>query len=365
MTGPKTCRRLTREHIVSLVIPCHNEADVLPMLFERINDVAAMWDAQLEVILVDDGSHDATWQQMCRMSERDPRWKLVQLSRNFGHQTAVWTGLKHVTGDLVAVLDADLQDPPEVLADFFHRWEAGYDVVYAVRRKRKEGFFKRFAYHSFYRLMASMAEISVPLDSGDFCVMDRDVVEVMLQSGEMRPFVRGIRAWGRVLSNRCRVRARRASGGRSQLHAAQVVCLGAGRNHQFFDAAPEIGHVAGSFGLGRCTSGLRVYLVAVVLRNSVCSDRSRSGAGLLNDRDEYSVPGRRAVDLPGNFGRVRRSDLREREEPPPSTSFVKRLDSLERKSCRNASCRRWSRCYSCERGITVDLRCHSASNDAR
>ena len=195
MTVPKTCRRLTREHIVSLVIPCHNEADVLPMLFERINDVATTWDAQLEVILVDDGSRDETWQQMRRIHERDPRWKLVQLSRNFGHQTAVWTGMKHVTGDLVAVLDADLQDPPEVLADFFHRWEAGYDVVYAVRRKRKEGLFKRFAYHSFYRLMASMAEISVPLDSGDFCVMDRDVVEVMLKSGEMRPFVRGIRAW--------------------------------------------------------------------------------------------------------------------------------------------------------------------------
>lgn len=195
MTEPPNCRRLTGEHIVSLVIPCHNEADVLPMLFKRINDVAALWDAQLEVILVDDGSRDGTWQHMRRLHEQDPRWKLVQLSRNFGHQTAVWTGLKHVTGDLVAVLDADLQDPPEVLADFFHRWEAGYDVVYAVRRKRKEGFFKRLAYHSFYRLMASMAEISVPLDSGDFCVMDRDVVEIMLQSGEMRPFVRGIRAW--------------------------------------------------------------------------------------------------------------------------------------------------------------------------
>lgn len=195
MKEPQNHRRLTGEHVVSLVIPCHNEANVLPMLFKRVNDAAALWDAKLEVILVDDGSRDATWQQMRRLNEQDPRWKLVQLSRNFGHQTAVWTGLKHVTGDLVAVLDADLQDPPEVLADFFHRWEAGYDVVYAVRRKRKEGLFKRLAYHSFYRLMASMAEINVPLDSGDFCVMDRDVVEVMLQTGEMRPFVRGIRAW--------------------------------------------------------------------------------------------------------------------------------------------------------------------------
>ena len=195
MKEAQNYRRLTAEHVVSLVIPCHNEANVLPMLFKRVNDAAALWDAQLEVILVDDGSRDATWQEMRRLNEQDPRWKLVQLSRNFGHQTAVWTGLKHVTGDLVAVLDADLQDPPEVLADFFHRWEAGYDVVYAVRRKRKEGFFKRLAYHGFYRLMASMAEIRVPLDSGDFCVMDRDVVEVMLQTGEMRPFVRGIRAW--------------------------------------------------------------------------------------------------------------------------------------------------------------------------
>ncbi len=195
MTVRKSSRRLTHDTTVSLVIPCHNEAEVLPLLFERINNVAVAWDAQLEVILVDDGSRDETWQVMCSLHERDPRWKLVQLSRNFGHQTAVWTGLKHVTGDLVAVLDADLQDPPEVLGDFFDRWEAGYDVVYAVRRKRKEGWFKRLAYCSFYRLMASMAEISVPLDSGDFCLIDRDVVEVMLQSGETRPFVRGIRAW--------------------------------------------------------------------------------------------------------------------------------------------------------------------------
>lgn len=195
MTASPNTRRLTRDTIVSLVIPCHNEAEVLPILFERVNAVAALWDAQLEVILVDDGSRDATWQIMRTLHERDPRWKLVQLSRNFGHQTAVWTGLKHVTGDLVAVLDADLQDPPEVLGDFFDRWEAGYDVVYAVRRKRKEGWFKRLAYHTFYRLMASMAEINVPLDSGDFCLMDRDVVDVMLRSGEMRPFVRGIRAW--------------------------------------------------------------------------------------------------------------------------------------------------------------------------
>jgi dolichol-phosphate mannosyltransferase len=195
MTESKATRRLTRDHLVSIVIPCHNEAEVLPLLFERVNNAAAMWDARLEVILVDDGSRDDTWQEMCALHERDPRWKLVQMSRNFGHQTAVWTGLKHVTGDLVAVLDADLQDPPEVLTEFFDRWEAGYDVIYAVRRKRKEGLFKRLAYHGFYRMMASLAEISMPLDSGDFCVMDRDVVEVMLRSGEMRPFVRGIRAW--------------------------------------------------------------------------------------------------------------------------------------------------------------------------
>ncbi len=188
-------RTLDRETTVSVVVPCCNEAEALPLLFERLGKAAEAWPARLEVILVDDGSTDDTWQVMTRLRAEDPRWKLVRLSRNFGHQVALWTGLKHAGGDLVAVLDADLQDPPEVLAEFFRQWEAGYDVVYGVRTKRKEGWLKRTGYFCFYRLLALLSEIPIPLDSGDFCLMDRRVVEEMTRSGEMEPFVRGIRAW--------------------------------------------------------------------------------------------------------------------------------------------------------------------------
>lgn len=188
-------RKLDGQKTVSVVVPCYNEAEVLPVLFERLSAAAAGWPAAVEVVLVDDGSTDATWQAMVGLHGKDPRWKLVRLARNFGHQAALWTGLKHATGDLVAVLDADLQDPPEVLPELFRRWEEGFDVVYGVRTKRKEGPLKRAAYFCFYRLLAFLSEISIPLDSGDFCVMDRRVVEEMTRTAEMEPFVRGIRAW--------------------------------------------------------------------------------------------------------------------------------------------------------------------------
>jgi polyisoprenyl-phosphate glycosyltransferase len=190
-----TVRKLDPQKTVSVVIPCYNETEVLPVLFERLSAAARQWTAGLEVVLVDDGSTDDTWRLMCEFHQRDPRWKLIRLSRNFGHQVALWTGLKHATGDVVAVLDADLQDPPEILSRFFEQWERGSDVVYAVRTNRKESWLKRLAYHAFYRLMAFLAEVPIPLDSGDFCVMDRRVVNEMTRLPESEPFVRGIRAW--------------------------------------------------------------------------------------------------------------------------------------------------------------------------
>jgi glycosyltransferase involved in cell wall biosynthesis len=188
-------RKLDPQKTVSVVIPCYNETEVLPALFERLSAAARQWTAGLEVVLVDDGSTDDTWRLMRECHQKDPRWRLIRLSRNFGHQVALWTGLKHATGDVVAVLDADLQDPPEVLPRLFEEWEHGSDVVYAVRVNRKEGWLKRLAYHTFYRLMAFLAEIPIPLDSGDFCAMDRRVVDEMTRLPEMEPFVRGIRAW--------------------------------------------------------------------------------------------------------------------------------------------------------------------------
>lgn len=187
--------RLTSETLVSLVIPCFNEEQVLPLLFERLRAVVGGWPWRFEVILVDDGSSDRTWELLSECHRRDPRWKAVRLSRNFGHQLALWTGLHESAGDVVAVLDADLQDPPEVLEAFLHKWADGYDVVFAVRRKRKEGLLKRAAYFTYYRILGWLAEADIPLDSGDFAVMDRRVIDTLARCQEQEPFVRGLRAW--------------------------------------------------------------------------------------------------------------------------------------------------------------------------
>lgn len=188
-------RRLDSETTLTIVIPCYNEEAVLDALVDRLSAAAAGWPCRWEVLLVDDGSTDSTWTKIQQIHRQDPRWRGVRLSRNFGHQLALWTGLRRAQGDVVAVLDADLQDPPELLGQFLQEWQAGWDVVYAVRAKRQEGFFKRMAYKCFYRILAYLAETPIPLDSGDFCLMDRRVVQAMLQTHEQEPFIRGIRAW--------------------------------------------------------------------------------------------------------------------------------------------------------------------------
>jgi glycosyltransferase involved in cell wall biosynthesis len=188
-------RTLDRHSKVSVVIPCYNEQDVLPLLYERLTAAAKAWDVDYEVILVDDGSRDTTWEQMRQIHASDPRWKMLSLSRNFGKELALWTGLFAVRGEIVVLLDADLQDPPEVLGTFFKKWEEGYDVIYGVRKKRTEGILKRASYFLFYRLLSFLANVRIPLDTGDFCVMDRRVVRVITRSSERRPFIRGLRAW--------------------------------------------------------------------------------------------------------------------------------------------------------------------------
>jgi dolichol-phosphate mannosyltransferase len=136
-----------------------------------------------------------TWELIRTIVERDPRWRAIRFARNFGHQAAVSAGLAHADGDAVIVMDADLQDPPEELHRFIAKWREGYEVVYAVRHKRKEGLLKRALYLFFYRLLARLAETPIPLDSGDFCLMDRKVVDLLRAMPERNRFVRGLRAW--------------------------------------------------------------------------------------------------------------------------------------------------------------------------
>jgi polyisoprenyl-phosphate glycosyltransferase len=180
---------------LSLVIPCYNETAVLPLLERRLLDYLGSLDVPWEVILVDDGSSDGTGEKLAQMHASEPRFKVLRLSRNFGHQAAICAGLAYSSGDATGIMDADLQDPPEVFAEALEKLRAGYDVVYAVRRKRKEHFAKRAAYNLFYRLLTVVAEVDIPLDSGDFCLMTRRVVVVLTHLPERNVFLRGLRAW--------------------------------------------------------------------------------------------------------------------------------------------------------------------------
>lgn len=182
--------------LLSIVIPCFNEEEVLPRTHERLLQVfGAREDVGLEVVYVDDGSSDGTPRLLEEMSAADPRVTVVSLSRNFGHQPAVTAGLVYAGGDCVAVMDADLQDPPEVLSDMLERWKDGAQVVYGVRKNRKEGRLLTFLFGFYYRLLAWLADITIPLDSGDFSLMDRRVTETLNRLPEQNRFVRGLRAW--------------------------------------------------------------------------------------------------------------------------------------------------------------------------
>jgi polyisoprenyl-phosphate glycosyltransferase len=180
--------------VVSVVIPAFNEQENLDALWARL---APVLDAvgSGEVVIVDDGSRDATWSEINRLAEADPRVRGVRLSRNFGHQAALSAGMAVARGRTVCFMDADLQDPPELLLELLEKWREGNEVVYAIRRSRQEGLVKRTAYAGFYRIYRRLANIDVPLDSGDFALVDRTVIDAMLALPEHNRFLRGLRSW--------------------------------------------------------------------------------------------------------------------------------------------------------------------------
>jgi polyisoprenyl-phosphate glycosyltransferase len=181
--------------MISIVIPAYNEEDGITELYRRIVTASPAWDDDFEILIVDDGSRDRTVEICERIAASDPRLKVLVLSRNFGHQPAVSAGLMHARGNIVVVMDADLQDPPEELLPFIRKIHDGWDVVYAIRTKRKEGLFKRVCYKLYYRLLKKMAVLDIPLDAGDFCVMRGEVVDAINRLPERNRFVRGLRSW--------------------------------------------------------------------------------------------------------------------------------------------------------------------------
>jgi dolichol-phosphate mannosyltransferase len=180
---------------ISVVVPCYNEEAVLPHLFDRLTAAAETWGMPFEVICVDDGSQDSTWSLLKAQQGRDTRWRCLSFARNFGHQVAVSAGLFHAGGDAVLIIGADLQDPPEDMHQLIEKWGEGYQVVYAVRTKRKDGLIKRFLAWGFYRVMARAVPFEIPADSGDFCLLDRKVVDTLNAMPERNKYLRGLRAW--------------------------------------------------------------------------------------------------------------------------------------------------------------------------
>lgn len=188
---------LPKRPLVSIVVPCYNEEEVLPATHKRLQ---SMMDSApsyaFEIIFVDDGSADRTLEILRSYAQGDARMRVLTFARNFGHQIAVTAGIDAASGDCVALIDADLQDPPEVILEMLEKWEEGYDVIYGVRKSRPgETAFKRASAKAFYRVLNRLSSVDIPLDTGDFRLMSRPVVDVLKSMPEKHRFVRGMVAW--------------------------------------------------------------------------------------------------------------------------------------------------------------------------
>jgi dolichol-phosphate mannosyltransferase len=180
---------------LSAIIACYRDAPAVPIMHERLVKVFTEVGADYEIIFVNDGSPDNAREVLAELAARDQHVVVINHARAFGSQSAFTSGMQIATGDGVILLDGDLQDPPELIAEFVRHWKQGYDVVYGERVKREASFFMRSAYRAFYRVFKRLAYVNVPLDAGDFGLIDRRVVDAMNSLPEKHRFLRGLRAW--------------------------------------------------------------------------------------------------------------------------------------------------------------------------
>jgi len=193
---PPALRRQGARPLYSVVAPVYNEEETLPAFYERLIAVMEALGEPYEIVLVNDGSRDGSYRAMRALRERDPRVVVIDFSRNFGHQIAISAGLDHARGDAVVIIDSDLQDPPEVIAELAARWRAGAEVVYAQRRSRVgETRFKLLTAAAFYRLIGRLTSVDIPRDTGDFRLLDRKVVQALVAMREHHRFMRGLSVW--------------------------------------------------------------------------------------------------------------------------------------------------------------------------
>jgi polyisoprenyl-phosphate glycosyltransferase len=181
---------------ISVIIPVYNEEANIPFLFDRLSHVLSALENTIEYIFINDGSKDRSIQLIKELSEKNSSVKYIDFSRNFGHQVAITAGLDHCTGKAAIIMDADLQDPPELIIQLYNKWKEGYEVVYAKRLVRQgDGFVKKVTAKMFYRLLKKITAINIPLDTGDFRLIDRKVVDVLKQMPEQQKFLRGQISW--------------------------------------------------------------------------------------------------------------------------------------------------------------------------
>ncbi|MFO0012035.1 MAG: glycosyltransferase family 2 protein [Planctomycetota bacterium] len=192
---PNSATNRSRSSLVSVVLPVFNEASILRTLQSRIDAGMARAGCRWEVIYVNDGSTDGSGEILTQLANERSNIRCVHLSRNFGHQSAIHAGLAHSRGDSTIIMDSDLQDDPDRLGDFVRAWREGADVVYAIREKRKESWWKQVLFSSFYRVLNRISDTPIPLDAGAFGLMDRRVVQEILRLGEVERFLPGLRSW--------------------------------------------------------------------------------------------------------------------------------------------------------------------------
>lgn len=180
----------------SIVIPIYNEQENLPELYNRLKSIIDNLEGETELVLIDDGSKDNSLQMLEELNQKDSRVHYLSFARNFGHQIAVTAGLNYAQGKAIIVMDADLQDPPEIIPELIAKWQQGYHVVYAQRISRKqENWFKKLLAYLFYRILNRFTDVTIPTDTGDFCLMSREVVNILNSMPEKHRYIRGLRAW--------------------------------------------------------------------------------------------------------------------------------------------------------------------------
>jgi dolichol-phosphate mannosyltransferase len=183
------------QNILSIVIPIFNEEENIPILYKELNKSLTKTKYRREIIFVNDGSQDSSLQKIKKLISKDKNIKVISFSRNFGHMAAIDAGLKHASGQKIVLMDADMQDPPSVIPLLLKKSMEGFDVVYGIKEKRKEGLVRRIMFNSFYHILNSLVIHKMPLNAGTFSVLDRKIVDILVSLPEKNKYVSGLRAW--------------------------------------------------------------------------------------------------------------------------------------------------------------------------